>query len=112
MPQPTGRNSGRTNGRPNGCPIHDAEVRLGLCVSRVFTWLRGCARSVEKEDRDFLVRLHTSVDATVNAVGRLIPIHLAGHNFEALLLTITVFDDQGIATQHDRNAVIGVTVPG
>lgn len=67
---------------------------------------------VEKEDGNLLVRLLAHVDAAVNPFGRLVPIHLARRNREAMSrASVAVFDGEGIATEDRRDAMKRIAMP-
>ena len=67
----------------------------------------------EKEDGNFLVDSLADIHCTMDAIGRLVPIHLS--RCEADLVaraSVTVFDLQRIAAEDDRYAMARVAMPG
>jgi hypothetical protein len=68
---------------------------------------------VQEEDGDLLVGLPTDIHTTMDAVGWFIPIDLTGTKGEPLRgAAVTVLDREGITTEENRDAVIGVAMPG
>src|SRR5262245_1802929 len=74
--------------------------------------LRDSARPVQKKDGDLLVGLLTDINRTMQALGRLIPIHLPGRDRDAAACTtLLVFHGERVAPQYHRDPMKGVTMP-
>lgn len=84
----------------------DGALRLGRR-------LVGGVGVIEEEDGDLLVRDGADVDAAVDAVGGFVPVHLAGRGADTMgRCAVPVLDLNRLAAEDDRNAVVGVPVPG
>ena len=69
-----------------------------LTVYLFFPRLRHIIRVVEKKYGDLFIRLFTDIQATMNTIGRFIPIHLSWRHLEAFSLSrIAIFDGDGIS---------------
>jgi hypothetical protein len=74
--------------------------------------LRLCARVIEEEDGDLLVRLLTHIDTAVNPIRRLVPVRLPSGDIKVIALaTISVFDGECIASEDHRHPMKWITVP-
>lgn len=69
--------------------------------------------AIEEEGDDFLEGDFADIDGAVDAVARLDPIHYAGHYFPREgFAAVAKFDVKQVAAEDDRDAMVGVVVPG
>ena len=81
-------------------------LRVGLCR------LRDRSGLVQEEQCDLLKRVHADVHGPVYTIGRLFPTRLAGCHRQVIRGAISILYCQLAASDDDREAVIGVDVPG